>query len=150
MKIFWPPHDKTNKMASAHSEGSDQPGHPSSLIRVFAVRMKKACMCMCVCIYIYIYIYMSHVMRKPVNVICEQQRHRSASSSVQPAHRRSLISAFVVRCLDSIVPILVISKISRLQLVSVAEQSGLSLTLSETPKTGFLVTWLIYLYIYAL
>ena len=36
------PHDKTNKMACAPSEDSDQPGHPPSLIRVFAVRMKKA------------------------------------------------------------------------------------------------------------
>ena len=35
-------HDKTNKMACAPSEDSDQPGHPPSLIRVFAVRMKKA------------------------------------------------------------------------------------------------------------
>ena len=38
---FEPPHDKTNKMACAHSEDSDQPGHPPSLIRVFAVHMKK-------------------------------------------------------------------------------------------------------------
>ena len=36
------PHDKTNKMACASSEDSDQPGEPHSLIRVFAVRMKKA------------------------------------------------------------------------------------------------------------
>ena len=36
-----PPHDKTNKMACAPSEDSDQPGHPPSLIRIFAVRMKK-------------------------------------------------------------------------------------------------------------
>ena len=36
------PHDKTNKMACAPSKHSDQPGHPPSLIRVFAVRMKKA------------------------------------------------------------------------------------------------------------
>ena len=36
------PHDKTNKMACASSEDLDQPGHPPSLIRVFAVRMKKA------------------------------------------------------------------------------------------------------------
>ena len=40
--IFEPPRDKTNKMACAPSEDSDQPGHPPSLIRVFAVRMKKA------------------------------------------------------------------------------------------------------------
>ena len=39
---FEPPHDKTNKMACAPSEDTDQPGHPPSLIRVFAVRMKKA------------------------------------------------------------------------------------------------------------
>ena len=37
-----PPHDKTNKMACAPSEDSDQPGHPPSQIRVFAVRMKEA------------------------------------------------------------------------------------------------------------
>ena len=36
--VYEPPHDKTNKMACAPSEESDQPGHPSSLIRVFAVR----------------------------------------------------------------------------------------------------------------
>ena len=30
------PYDQTNKMTSAPSEDSDQPGHPPSLIRVFA------------------------------------------------------------------------------------------------------------------
>ena len=39
--IHEPPHDKTNKMAIAPSEDTDQPVHPPSLIRVFAVRMKK-------------------------------------------------------------------------------------------------------------
>ena len=38
--IYEPPHDKTNKM-SAPSEDSDQPGHPLSLIRDFAVCLKK-------------------------------------------------------------------------------------------------------------
>ena len=33
----YPCHDKTNKMACAPSEDSDQPGLPPSLIRVFAV-----------------------------------------------------------------------------------------------------------------
>ena len=37
-----PPHDKTNKMACAPSQDSEQPWHPPSQIRVFAVRMKKA------------------------------------------------------------------------------------------------------------
>ena len=60
----------------------------------------------------------------------------------QPAHPCSLISAFVVRCLDSIIAILVKSKISRLWLVSVPKQGGLSPTWSKTPKTGFPMTWL--------
>ena len=37
-KLNEPPHDKTNNVACAPSEDSDQPGHPPSLIRVFAVR----------------------------------------------------------------------------------------------------------------
>ena len=41
MLIIEPRHDKTNKIECASTEGSDQPGHPPSLIRVFAVRMKK-------------------------------------------------------------------------------------------------------------
>ena len=48
----------------------------------------------------------------------------------QPAYLRSLISAFVVRCLDRIITLLAI--------VSVAEKAGLSIALSQTPKTGFL------------
>ena len=40
--IFEPVYDKTYKMACAPSEDSDQTGHPPSLIRVLAVRMKKA------------------------------------------------------------------------------------------------------------
>ena len=40
--LIEPPRDKTNKMACAPSEDSDQPGHPPSLIRDFAVRSKKA------------------------------------------------------------------------------------------------------------
>ena len=42
--MIWdePVHDKTNNMACVPSKDSDQPGYPPSLIRVFAVRMKKA------------------------------------------------------------------------------------------------------------
>ena len=52
---------------------------------------------------------------------------------------RSLISLFVLRCLD-IIPLLAESKISGLKLVSEAGQTGLSRTWSKTPETGFLVT----------
>ena len=58
----------------------------------------------------------------------------------QPAHPHSLISAFVIRLLKSIVSRLSTSEISHFLLVSVAEQVGLNLTLSKTPKTGFLAT----------
>ena len=39
-KIIELQRDKTNKMACGLSEDSHQPGHPPSLIRFFAVRMK--------------------------------------------------------------------------------------------------------------
>ena len=58
----------------------------------------------------------------------------------QPAHLGSLISTFVVHCLDSTILVLPEHEISRLQLVSVAEQAGLSLTWPQITKTGFLVT----------
>ena len=45
MTSFEPTHDETNYMACAPSEDSDQPVHPPSLIRVFAVRMKKSLRC---------------------------------------------------------------------------------------------------------
>ena len=69
--------------------------------------------------------------------------HATNKGADQPAHPRSLISTFVVRCLVSIKPLVAISEMSSLYLASVAAQTGLSLTLSQTPKTGFLVMRLI-------
>ena len=59
----------------------------------------------------------------------------------QPAHPRSLISAFVIRFSERIISKLATYESSIFLLVSVAEETGLSLALSETPKTGFLATW---------
>ena len=60
----------------------------------------------------------------------------------QPAHLRSLISAFVVHYLDSIIPWVSILEISRLYLASVAKQAHLSLNWSKkTRRQVFL--WLI-------
>ena len=53
----------------------------------------------------------------------------------QPAHPRSLISAFVIRFLESTIYKLATGEISIPWLVSVAEETGLKLALSETPKT---------------
>ena len=49
----------------------------------------------------------------------------------------SLISAFVVRCLDSVMPLVSVPKISSFMLASAAEQASLSLTWSETPENTF-------------
>ena len=59
--------------------------------------------------------HLSHVMRKPVLAICEQQRCRSACASDQSVK----------------------STVSRLYLVSVAQQAGLSLTWSESWRQVF-------------
>ena len=55
----------------------------------------------------------------------------------QPVHPCNLINTFVVRCLNSMICILAISKVSRLQLASVAEQAGLGLPRSQTPEDTF-------------
>ena len=73
---------------------------------------------------------MSHIMRKPVLPYVNKDAD-------QPAHPHSLISAFVIHCLDSIIPLVSIPKISSLWLASVAEQAGLSLTWSQTPEDRF-------------
>ena len=73
-------------------------------------------------------------MRKPV------MSYGNNKGADQPAHPRRLISTFVVRCLDSVIPLVFISEFSSLYLDSVAAQAGLSLTWSQTLKTGFLVT----------
>ena len=87
--------------------------------------------------------YMSHVMRK--NLFMLYANYKGAD---QPAHPRSLISAFVVRCIDSIIPLVFISKISSLYLVSMAAQASLCLTWSQTPKTGFFMMRLIIIISY--
>ena len=48
-----------------------------------------------------------------------------------------LISAIVVRCLDSVMSLVSVTKISSLMLASVAEQASLSLTWPETPEDTF-------------
>ena len=68
--------------------------------------------------------------------VCEQQMPDQA------VHPRSPISAFVIYLFESNISILATSKI--FQLVSVAEETGLSLALSETPKTGFVLSRPIY------
>ena len=61
-------------------------------------------------------------------------RNKGSNHTVHP---HSLISNFVVRCFDSIIPIVAKPKVSSLLLVSVAKQTGFSLTLSNTTEDRF-------------
>ena len=85
-----------------------------------------------------------------VQLLCSQQiisepghektclmSYANTKGADQPAHLRSLISAFVVRCLDSVMSLVSVTKISSLMLASVAEQAGLSLTWSVNPEDTF-------------
>ena len=62
----------------------------------------------------------------------------------QSAHPCSLMSSFIVHCLDSVIFVVAISEVWRLLLAFVAEQASLSLTWSQTQKTGFLVKWIFW------
>ena len=62
----------------------------------------------------------------------------------QPAHPRRLISALVIRFLESLISKLATSENSIYLIVSVAGVTGLNLALSETPKTGFVASRPIY------
>ena len=55
----------------------------------------------------------------------------------QPLRIRSLISTVIVRCLDSMICILAISRVSRFQLASVAEQAGFNHTWSKISGDTF-------------
>ena len=52
-------------------------------------------------------------------------------------HPHSLVSNYFVHSFDSIIPIVAKPKVSNLSLVSVAEQTGLSLTWLHTTKDRF-------------
>ena len=67
----------------------------------------------------------------------------------QLAHPRSLISAFAIHKLNSIVSKLAPSEISLFYLVSVAQTAGFGMSLSETLKTGFVAPMLIYIHVNA-
>ena len=85
------------------------------------------------------------VSEKSINTIFASTRENLSSvfannkGADQTVHPRSLISAYVIRLLKSTIAKLAANELSIFQLVSVAEQTGLSLVLSETPKTGFVV-----------
>ena len=72
----------------------------------------------------------------------------SKKGTDQLAHPRSLISAFAIYKLNSIVFRLAPSETSLFYLVSVAENADIGMILSETLKTGFVASMLIYVFIF--
>ena len=65
-------------------------------------------------IYIYIYIYICIYIYKPRHEKMSLMSYVNNKGADQPAHPHSLISAFVVRCLDSVISLDLIAEISRL------------------------------------
>ena len=68
------------------------------------------------------------------------RRFANNTGADQPTHLHSLISAFVIFILESIISRLAKSEISNFNIVYVAEETGLSLALSKTRKTGFVAS----------
>ena len=82
--------------------------------------------------------HLSRVVRKPAFCICENK------DPDQLRGNREADQRLCFRYTDSTIPLLPTSEISSLWPSSVAVQPGLCRTWSETPKTGFLTTRLIY------
>ena len=119
---FWRAKDTIH---NADSKDSGQIGQMSRLIWVFARRtcnfvdfivLRLICTCGSFADRLHVCPHLSHVMRKPV--------FANNKGADQPAHPRSLISDFVVHCLDNVISILAIPEMSW---ASIAEQAGLSL-----------------------
>ena len=82
--------------------------------------------------------YMGRVMRKWAFCICKKK------DADQLCGNRTADQCLCFHTADSAIPLLPKSGISILQPYSVVVQHGLSRTWSETPKTGFLTTRLIF------
>ena len=65
------------------------------------------------------------------------RRFANNKGADQPAHPRCLISVFAIRFLESTISKLTTSEISIFRLVTVAEETGLSLALAEPPRQVF-------------
>ena len=84
-------------------------------------------------------------MRCPLQIGPQRQKtclrgFANNTGADQSAHPHSLISAFVIHFLENIICRHDSGEISIFLLVSVAEVTGLKFALSESPKTGFLMT----------
>ena len=65
-------------------------------------------------------LFLAKTITTKLNQIRRKYVYANNKGVDQSAHQHSLISNFVIRCLDSTIPTLAISKVSRLWLASVA------------------------------
>ena len=144
-------------MSYADNKGADKPAHPCSLISAFVVccldsiipvlaiaKNIKTLASLCTGVGQFeSYLLknaedglsrdvaqMSGIMRNPPMLYVSNREQDSLRSC-------AVWSAAVIHCLDSIMPLDTIPKISRLLLASVAEQAGSSLTWSQTSEDRF-------------
>ena len=87
--------------------------------------------------------------RPTLNLLKVRSGSANNKGTDQLVHPRSLISAFAIHKLNSIVFKLAPSEISLFYLVSVAEKAGFGMILSETLKTDFVASMLIYIHVNA-
>ena len=151
MNLSWSTSWENLFLPYANNKGADQPAHPHSLISIFFVRFLDSTISL-VSISEISSLYLAseaeqaglslHWSQTPetgflvmrLTIFMSYLNNKGAD---QPAHPWSLISAFVVRCLDSVMSLISSTKISSFMLASVAEQANSSLTWSETPEDTF-------------
>ena len=79
----------------------------------------------------------SLVLTEPCHAKTCFMQYANNKDADQPKHPRSLISILVVRSLESIISIFLISKISSFSIASVVEQTGLSHAWLQPPEDRF-------------
>ena len=78
-----------------------------------------------------------HILNEPGHEKTCLMSYANNKGADQHAHPRSLISAFVARCLHSVMSLVSVTKISSLKVASVAEQTGLNRTWSKISEDTF-------------
>ena len=107
---------KDPRFLHADSEDSDQTGRMPRLIWVFAGRTLTLLDLSCRGSFVFVSMIKIKLFRQPLNGSDHAKTCLMSYANNKDAdqHPRSLISAFVVHCLDSIIPLLVIAEIPRL------------------------------------
>ena len=132
-------------------QGADQPARMCNLIGAFFISLLKytiSQLATCNILRFYLVYELDIIAKSEDRFSCDDAGpgHKKTclrgfavnKGTDQPVHTDRLSRAFIVRFLECIIFKLTSSGILIFTLVSVAGETGLSVALSETPKTGFL------------